>query len=230
MSLWHEVGEAAKGGAVFGDWISWLFARIRDPETRRKVAFSVALIALSAKMAKADGIVTADEVAAFRSIFSVPAAEERNVSRLFNLAKRDVAGFESYASRVAALYHDDRAGLEDVIDGLFFIAKADGAVHEAELVYLEDVAAIFGFRGADFERIAVRHVIPEEGDPYLVLGASRAWPLSEIRGLYRRLVAENHPDRVIARGLPAEFVAIANDRMAAINAAWARIELERSTA
>ena len=197
------------------------------PTPARQVAFSVALIALSAKMAKADGIVTDSEVAAFRSIFSVPASQQQNVTRLFDLARQDVAGFEAYAARVASLYADSRDVLVDVIDGLFAIAKADGAVHEAELIYLERVAEIFGIGGAAFEQIAARHVIGPEGDPYAILGANRDWPTDEIRAQYLKLVAENHPDRFIARGLPPDFIAIANDRLASINGAWEKVESER---
>ncbi len=233
MTIWKWIGEAAQGGAgAFGALLGWaggLFGGIGDPATRRQVAFSVALIALSAKMAKADGVVTTDEVAAFRRVFTVPPDEERNVARLFDLARRDVAGFDTYARRIATLYADDRAALEDVLDGLFVIAKADGAVHEAEFAYLEAVAEIFGM-SADFERIAARHVAPEEGDPYVALGVDRDLSFEALRARYRRLVADNHPDRVIARGLPPEFVIIANDRLAAINRAWERIEKERRPA
>jgi DnaJ like chaperone protein len=198
-----------------------------DPATRRQVAFSVALIALSAKMAKADGVVTADEVAAFRGVFVMPAREERNVVRLFNLAKRDIAGFESYATKIAALYGGDRQGLEDVVDGLFAIARADGAVHEAEMAYLARVAAIFGIGEDAFEVIAARHVVDEEGDPSRILGIGRSAEMVELRRHYRNLVVENHPDRLIARGLPPEAIALANDRLAVINRAWERIERER---
>ena len=230
MTIWNWIGQAAQSGAgafsaLFG-WAGGLVGGIADPTMRRQVAFSVALIALSAKMAKADGIVTAAEVAAFRRGFAVPPGEERNVARLFDLARRDVAGFESYARRVAAFY-DDCCPLEDVLDALFVIAKADGAVHEAEMTYLERVAAIFGFSDADFERIAARHVVPEEGDPYLILGAAREWSFDRLRRHYRALVVENHPDKAIARGLPEEFIAVANDRLAALNRAWERIEKER---
>ena len=232
MSVWRRIADAveATGGGIASllGWLGGLVPGIRDPHLARQVAFSVALIALSAKMAKADGVVTYDEVAAFRALFSVPAREARAVNRLFDIAKRDVAGFQTYASRVADFYADNRAGLEDVMDGLFSIAKADGAVHEAELAYLENVAGIFGFAGADFERIALRHVVPAEGDPYLILGVERDWPLTRIRGRYHQLVAENHPDKFTARGLPADFIAIANDRVAAINGAYERIERERA--
>jgi DnaJ like chaperone protein len=231
MGIWRWIGDAVeaagkRAGGLMG-WLGGLLSGIGDPQLRRQVAFSVALIALSAKMAKADGVVTANEVAAFRSLFAVPQKEERAVSRLFDLAKRDVAGFQTYATRVADLYKDDPRGLEDVIDGLFSIAKADGAVHEAELTYLEKVAAIFGFDGRDFERIALRHVVPREGDPYVILGAEREWPMQRIRARYLELVADNHPDRLTARGLPDDFLSIATERMAAINAAYERIERER---
>jgi DnaJ like chaperone protein len=230
MDMWSSIGEAM-GTAKdrVGSLVTALGARIggiADPQVRRQVAFTVAIIALSAKMAKADGVVTADEVAAFRTLFAVPTSEARHVARLFDIAKRDVAGFQTYASQVAALYGNDRQGLEDVIDGLFAIAKADGAVHEAELVYLGNVAAIFGFAPQAFERIMLRHVVPEEGDPYAVLGASRDWSMREIRAHYLRLVAEHHPDKLIARGVPADFTA-ANSRMAVINTAFGRIEQER---
>ena len=229
MTVWSRIGGAVEGaGRSLMGWLGSLMSGIGDPKVRRQVAFSVALIALSAKMAKADGVVTSNEVAAFRSLFAVPAGDERAVNRLFDIARRDVAGYRSYATRVAALYKDDRQGLEDVIDGLFSIAKADGAVHEAELTYLESVAAIFGFEGRDFERIVLRHVVPAEGDPYLILGADRAWPMSRIRARYLELVGENHPDRLSARGMPDDFVTIATDRMAAINGAYERIERERS--
>jgi len=234
MSIWNWIGQAAESGVgALGSLLAKtgnLFGAIPDAATRRQVAFSMALIALSAKMAKADGVVTQSEVAAFRDIFRVPAGEERHVARLFDLAKGDVAGYDTYAARVASLYADDPEALADVIDGLFFIAKADGAVHEAELAFLESVSQIFGIDGVGFERIAARHVVGPEGDPYLVIGVGRDWPRSEIRTQYLKLVAENHPDKFIARGLPPEFIAIANDRLAAINRAWEQIERERGKA
>jgi DnaJ like chaperone protein len=219
-----ESGADAVGGAA--DWLLGLVTGV-GPEARRQVAFSVALIALSAKMAKADGVVTADEVAAFSRVLAVPPGEEENVRRLFDLAKRDMAGYESYARRIAGFYGDDRRGLEDVIDGLFAIARADGAVHEAELAYLGAVAGLFGIDEQGFERIAARHIVPDDGDPYRVLGVDPSHSLAEIRTRYRALAAENHPDRLIGRGLPAEAAALAHERMARINLAWQRIRLER---
>ena len=230
MTMWIWISGVAATGAdaavSAADWFMGLFAGA-DIQARRRVAFSVALVALSAKMAKADGVVTEDEVAVFRRLFVVPESEERNVRRLFELAQRDVAGFEVYAERIADYYGEDRQGLEDVVDGLFAIAKADGAVHEREMAYLGRVSEVFGIDEAGFERIAARHVIPADGDPYAVLGVDPSLSITEIRVRYRALAAENHPDRLIARGIPPEAAAIANQRMAAINLAWQRIQLER---
>jgi DnaJ like chaperone protein len=234
MSIWRRIGGTVAGGAgAVGSAAAGLLARLGRAgrcRRRRQVAFAVAMIALGAKMAKADGVVTRAEVDAFRQVFIVPKGEERNVTRLFNLARRDVAGFEAYARRVARMFHKDRGTLEDILDGLFHIAKADGAVHERELAYLERVAEIFGFDADAFAAIRDRHVRGGEADPYRVLGASPGWDFARLRQHYRRLAAESHPDRLIARGVPPECLAIANSRLAVINNAWERIEKSRAPA
>lgn len=204
-----------------------------DPETRRRVAFSVAVIALSAKMAKADGIVAPEEVRAFQEIFTIPEAEANNVARLYNLAKQDVAGYEAYAQRVAGMCgsgESNCAMLEDVLDGLFHIAKADGLVHEKELEFIANVADIFRVDEAHFERILARHVHPDGIDPYAVLGVPESTPFDKVKKRYRTLASESHPDRLRARGVPEEFLTIANDRMAALNDAFATIEKARAAA
>lgn len=204
-----------------------------DPETRRQVAFSVAMIALSAKMAKADGVVTTAEVNAFRDVFKFPADQAANVARLYNLARQDVAGYEAYAEKMAGMCvscERDCPILEDIIDGLFHIAKADGLIHESEMAFLSRVAEIFGLTGERFEQITARHVHFSGRDPYKVLGVSPEDDFPTIRKRYRVLASENHPDTLIARGVPAEFQRIANDRMAVLNAAYAEIEKERLAA
>jgi DnaJ like chaperone protein len=198
-----------------------------NPDLRRRVAFSVAMIALSAKMAKADGIVTHDEVRAFQQIFEVPASERKNVARLYDLAKRDIAGFETYAERMAGLCgsgHANCAMLEDILDGLFHIAKADGLLHEREGRFLHRVAQIFRIEENHYQSILARHAHLGDADPWLILGIERDSPLEEVKRRYRKLVAANHPDKLLARGLPEEFIKIATTRIAAINAAYEMIE------
>ncbi len=218
MSIWDRLGDfilrvsssASSGVADVVEAVRTVFSG--DADLRRRVAFSVAMIALSAKMAKADGIVTQDEVRAFQEIFEVPAQEQRHVARLFDLAKQDVAGFEICVM------------LEDILDGLFHIAKADGLVHEREGQFLHRIAEIFHIDEAHYQTILSRHVNLGAGDPYAVLGIGRDKPFEEVRKRYRKLVLDNHPDRLIARGLPQEFIKIATTRLAAINAAYEMIE------
>ncbi|MGO4672824.1 TerB family tellurite resistance protein [Bosea sp. 2YAB26] len=192
----------------------------------RELIFTTGLVALSAKMARSDGVVTRDEIAAFRRIVTVPPEQEARIESLFDLAKQTSAGFEAYATQIAESFKDEPALLEDVLDGLFLIAAADGAIHEAEHAYLRHVAEIFSINAAGFARIEARHMRRPD-DPYLVLGASREMSDAQLKQHYRRLVAKNHPDREIARGLPEEAIAIATRRLAAINAAWDLIETER---
>ncbi|MDQ6433454.1 DnaJ family molecular chaperone [Mesorhizobium sp. LHD-90] len=233
MSIWARIGEfVIRAGASVGAGAADLAEAVRtvfsgDPELRRRVAFSIAMIALSAKMAKADGIVTQDEVRAFQQIFSVPADEARNVARLYDLAQGTVAGFEAYAEKMAGLCGSGRPNcgmLEDILDGLFHIAKADGLLHEREGLYLRRVAEIFEISDEHYRTILARHIDVDDADPYAVLGVERGRPFEEIKRRYRKLVADNHPDRLIARGLPAEFIAIATTRLAAINGAYEMIE------
>ncbi|RUV28559.1 MULTISPECIES: DnaJ family molecular chaperone [unclassified Mesorhizobium] len=233
MSIWDRFGDfitrvsssTSSGVVDVVEAVRTVFSG--DPDLRRRVAFSVAMIALSAKMAKADGIVTQDEVRAFQQIFEVPKDQTRNVARLYDLAKRDIAGFETYAARMAQLCgsgHSNCKMLEDILDGLFHIAKADGLVHEREGQFLHRIAEIFRIEEAHYQSILARHVDLGAADPYVVLGIERGKTFEEVRRRYRKLVSDNHPDRLIARGLPQEFVKIATSRIAAINAAYEMIE------
>ncbi|MEM6711073.1 MAG: DnaJ family molecular chaperone [Pseudomonadota bacterium] len=230
MSLWTSitsiVANAASGAsAALGSVVDALRNLIGDEDQRRQVAFTVAMIGLSAKMAKADGVVTRDEIDAFRDLVEFPQDEAENVARLYNLAKQDVAGFDAYARKIATLFEGEDAILEDILDGLFHIAMADGVLHDREATYLEVVAGEFGFDDVEYRRVRARHVFDGEVDPYIVLGVEQGAAFEEVRKVYRKLVADNHPDRLIARGVPAEFVKIASERLASINAAFDQIEL-----
>ena len=240
MSIWGKLGGAAAGfllgggpiGALLGAFAGHLLID-RDPlplgdnADEPGIVFTIAIIALGAKMAMADGVVTKDEEDAFKRIFRVPPSEEANVRRIFNLARQDTAGFEAYAKQIARLFRGNPAILEDVLDGLFEIAKADGVLHPGELAFLERVAEIFGFTPPEFRRIRASHFGPDEADPYAILGVAHDASNAEVKSTYRLLVRENHPDSLIARGVPEEFIRLANDKLAAINAAYDRIEEER---
>ncbi|MEL7544004.1 MAG: TerB family tellurite resistance protein [Pseudomonadota bacterium] len=239
MSIWGKIAGAAAGlalggpiGALIGVIAGHLavdrnLASDEDPADRTEVAFTIGVVALGAKMAKADGVVTRDEVSAFKQVFKVPPGEEKNVGRVFDLAKRDTAGFEAYADQLADLFSDQRELLQNVLEGLFHIASADGVLHEGEDAYLAEVADRFGFSGTEYKYVRARFLPDNQKSPYDVLGVSPEIFDADLKAHYRRLVAENHPDRAVARGMPEEFIAIANKKTAALNEAWDEISRER---
>lgn len=200
----------------------------KDHPGLREIAFTIGVIALGAKMAKVDGEVTRDEVEAFRSFFHVPPGEEKNVQRFFDLAKRDAAGFEPYARQVAALFPDAPEVLENVLEGLFDIAKADGTVGEEELAYLAKVASLFGLSGERLERARAAALGDVECEPCVVLGVDPLATDEQIRDAWLRQVRAHHPDRLIAQGLPEEAIKVANRKLALINAAYDRLRRQRS--
>jgi DnaJ like chaperone protein len=190
--------------------------------------FAMALIGLGAKMAKADGVVTRDEVRAFQQVFRAPPEGAEVLARAFNLAKETTLGFDGYARRLARRFRAHPAVLEDVLDGLFHIAKADGVVTDGEMEYLEAVAGIFGFEPREFRRMRMAHGLVDANDPYVILGIAPDVDDEELKKAYRRMAARNHPDALIARGVPVELQRLAVEKMAVINAAYAEIRDERA--
>jgi DnaJ like chaperone protein len=224
MSLWTRISDAVDALRQ-GEPLTAVFERLRTPPERR-VAFAIAVIALGAKMAKADGIVTRNEVTAFREVFTIPQAEEKNAARLFNLARQDVAGYEEYARRIKAMFGEGHPVLCDLMEGLFHIALADGEYHPAEDSFLEQVAEIFAIGDRRFRALRARFVPDAEPDPWDVLGLDAGATLNDARKAWRQLVRETHPDRMIARGVPEEAVKMAEAQLVAINRAWERIQAE----
>lgn len=238
MSIWGKILGGAAGFAIGGPLGALLGASMGHAvdsgvvgsttadgtSATRKITFTIGVIALSAKMAKADGQVTEDEVAAFKQVFEIPPHEVKNVSRVFSLAQQDTAGYEAYARQIAKLFKDAPHVLEDLIGALFHIAKADGVVHPGELEYLENVATIFGFEADCWEKLKALHLGPDKASPYTVLGVTPDISDADLKKTYRDLIKENHPDRLIAEGMPEEFIQVANDRLAAINSAYDKIE------
>ncbi|MEM5467721.1 molecular chaperone DjiA [Celeribacter marinus] len=226
MSIWARILDAIQALAA-GESLGDVFARLRSvPELR--VGFAIAVIGLGAKMAKADGQVTRDEVTAFREVFQIAPEDEAAAARVFNLARQDVAGFEDYAKQVKAMYGDDCEPLCDLMDGLFHIAMADGEYHPREDAYLARVADIFEISDRKFRALRARYVPDAHPDPYDVLGVDPRDETATIKSAYRDLVRETHPDRMIARGVPEEAVRLATDRMVEINAAWEEIQAQRA--
>jgi DnaJ like chaperone protein len=190
--------------------------------------FTAAIVGLGAKLAKADGMVTVDEVAAFSRVFKSAPGDEAAIRRVFNIARQTVIGYEGYARKIAKRYRDRPCLLEGVLDGLFQIAAADGAITGDEVEYLASVADLFGFTPDQFRRIKASHLGPDADDPYLVLGVPHNASFEDIRAAYRRLMLENHPDTVAGvKSAPREYEPVAHEKSAAITSAYARIRAER---
>lgn len=186
-----------------------------------------ALVALGAKMAKADGEVRPEDVRAFYHVFRAEPGSRLMIERFFKLARQTTLGFERYARRVAKHFRARPAALEDVMDGLFHIALADGVLTPEERDYLARVADIFGFSESEFARLKSTHIGRDSDDPYLILGIEEDVSDDGLRKAYRRAAAANHPDRIVARGLPPEMTALATHKMAMINRAYAQIKAQR---
>ena len=190
-------------------------------------AFSTAVTALGAKLAKADGRAQVSEFDAFSQVFQTDAASERNIHRLYDLARQTTRGFESYAKRLAKRYRNCPTLLEDVLDGLFHIARSDGVVTEDELIYLETVSELFGFSPLVFRRLKATHLGLAADDPYAVLDVPHDAPDETVRATWKQMLSEAHPDRARGRGLPSEFIEVAEAKSAAINSAFDAIMRER---
>jgi DnaJ like chaperone protein len=233
MSIWDKLAastELAIGGRIGALLDGMKGDRVVDPDRDRpenQVAFTVGVIALGAKMARADGVVTRDEIFAFKEAFKVSDAEMKHAARVFNLAKRDVAGYETYAEELVIVFKGNRKLLEDVLDGLFHIAKADEALHPEEEQFLGQVAKRFGFTDTEFGHVKARHVIAAKRNPYDVLGVKPSISDEELMSHYRRLLADNHPNKLIARGVPEEFVTIATEKIVTFNEAYGAIAKQR---
>ncbi len=228
MRIWENIVESMNSLGIAG--LLGLTSPPADDGTHpglREIGFTVGVIALGAKMARVDGVVSEAEVEAFRQFFQVPAGEEKNVERFFNLAKRDSAGFEVYARQVAALFPDAPEILEGVIEGLFDIAKAHGEVDAEEADYLAKVARIFGLSAARFERAKAAALGVAECEACTILGIDPLATDEQIREAWLVLVRANHPDRLAAQGLPEEAIAIATRKLAVINDAYDRLRRER---
>ena len=241
VSVWGKIIGGAAGfafggplgallGAVAGHAVDRYRAREVDGDDEggtRKIAFTIGVIALGAKMAKADGVVTRDEIAAFREVFHVPEEEVRNVARVWDLARQSSDGFEIYAKQIADLFAPQAPVLEQLLGSLFHIARADGQVHEAERAYLREVAAIFGFDETAFQRLSAMWGDVDADDPYAILGVKPTASDADIKSAHRAWIRSHHPDRLIAEGLPEELIEAATAKLADVNAAYDRIKALR---
>ncbi len=195
---------------------------------RRDQVFAISVTVLAAKLAKCDGPVSRIEIQAFRSSFSIPEGNVATVARLFDQARDSTDGFESYATQLGQTFSDERGILEQVLGGLYQIARSDGPVNLAEAEFLSRVAAAFRLDEAAMRRASGGAVAgPPAEDSYVALGLKRGATADEIRARWKQLVREHHPDVLASQGASAARVKIASDKVAKINAAYDAIKRDR---
>ena len=222
MSIWTKISHLIASLTKKGEQLSNIFLKLKTPP-EKTAGFTIAVIALSAKMAKADGIVKPEEIAAFKQVFHIPKNEEKNASRVFNLARRDVAGFEIYARKIYKMLYRNSKILEDLIEGLLHIATSDGSYHPAENIFIDEVAKIFRLSEMTLITLKSRYIAEQDSNPFAILGVTPSWNILDIKRQWKELVRENHPDKFSARGLPPEAIYLANNRLSKINQAWEMI-------
>jgi DnaJ like chaperone protein len=206
-------------------------ARIASLFTPKEHLFALSVVSLAAKLAKCDAPVNRAEIDAFKRFFRIPPENIRNVGRLFDQARASTDDFEPYATKLGEAFADNRGLLEDVLGGLFGVARADGEVNDRELAFLSRVARGFGLPGDAWDRARQGQARTAsgsgDGDPYLILGVPRNAPDDVVRAAWKALMRQNHPDSLASRGVPKEFIERAGAKVAQINAAWDRVKRDR---
>ncbi len=202
------------------------FNRISNQQKQN--IFALSIIILSAKIAKSDGVVTKDEIAAFKEKFQINNNEIQEVGKIFNEAKKSKFGYEKIATQVGVLFSDNKILLEELLNNLFYIAEADGNLSVNEIEVLKSISKSFNLSEKDFIRIFNTRKNNKDADPYKVLGVSREDDDEIIRKKWIILSKEHHPDNLTAKGMPEEFINEANKELSAINSAYDKIKKYRS--
>ena len=239
MSIWGKIIGGATGfafggpigallGSVAGHAIDKIKTKKKLPEETalKQIGFTIGVIVLSAKMAKADGKVTKDEIRAFKEKINIPDNEIKNVAKLWDQAKKTTDGFQIYARQIANLLEKNSSVLEELLKLLIIIALADGKITIPEIKYLKEVGNIFGFSEEDFERI-YSSKSGVSSDPYQILGVSRDASIDEIKQKWKQLAINHHPDRLISQGIPEDLIHKSTSRLKEINNAWDTIQNKR---
>ena len=240
MSIWGSllggvIGFSLGGpfGALLGSFLGGKISNISSSNTFRsqqnsQQIFALSLIILSAKLSKADGRVSKEELIAVKEKLQIPDSEIDQVAKIFNKAKDESTGYEPYAKQISEIFKGNQNVLEEVINILFYIAEADGYVSNEEESMIANIAFIFGLSQNQYESIKESRKSSDKLNPYIVLESQPTDDLKSIRKKYIKLSKEHHPDLLISKGVPIEVINESKNKMRAINAAWDQIQKLKS--
>ena len=240
MSIWGSliggmIGLSLGGpfGMLLGSIIGGKISRAKSGSgmgtfAQPQQVFALSLIVLSAKLSKADGQVSREELIAVKDKLKIPDNELDQVGKIFNKAKEESQGYEPYAQQIAQIYRGNLNVLEEVINMLFYIAEADGNVSKSELEMIESISNIFGLTQTQFESIKESRKSTGKSNPYIVLESNPNDDIQTIRKKYIKLSKEHHPDLLICKGVPKEVIEESKKKMRAINSAWDQIQKLKS--
>jgi len=242
MSIWGKIIGGTAGfalGGPIGAILGVMAGNVYDKSQKKNYnfhqitnqqkqnIFALSVIILSAKIAKSDGIVTKDEIYAFKEKFKISSKDMEHVKKIFNEAKKTPYGYENIAQQVSQLFSENKIVLEELLNNLFYIAEADGNISENELNFLKSVSLYFNIDEISFQRIYQTRLNDKESDPYKVLAVNRNDSNEEIRKKWIELNKEHHPDNLLSKGLPKEFIEQANKELSSINLAYDKIKQQR---
>ena len=211
-------------GSLIGGKISRAKGSINNSFAQPQQIFALSLIVLSAKLSKADGQVSKEELIAVKDKLKIPENEIDQVGKIFNKAKNESTGYKPYAEQIAQIYKGNLNVLEEVINILFYIAEADGNISQSELVMIEDIARIFGLNESQFNSLKESRKSSDKLNPYIVLESNPDDSLTEIRKRYIKLSKEHHPDLLLSKGVPPEVIEESKKKMRSINSAWDQVQ------
>ena len=236
MSIWGSliggiIGFSFGGpfGALLGSFVGGKLSSANASRQYKSLSnsqevFALSLIVLSAKLSKADGQVSKEELIAVKEKLQIPESDIDQVAKIFNKAKEESTGYEPYAKQISEIYKGNLNVLEEVINVLFYIAEADGEVSHNEQVMIQNIAYIFGLTQSQFESIQESRKSSDKLNPYIVLESSPDDDLQTIRKKYIKLSKEHHPDLLISKGVPVEVINESKNKMRSINSAWDQIQ------
>ena len=213
----HKLGEGARG-------------KVADLRQQAQAAFFITSFSMLAKLAKADGQVSDEEIDLVKRFMKdqlrLSAEDQDYAIEIFRKAKDSDDTFEDYALQFAQIFAGEPRMREIMLDLLVRLAAADGVVHPQEEEMLRAAARIFQMGENSFDEL----LQGRGGDPnrhFAVLGVAPSATDAQIKSRYRHLAVEYHPDKIIGKGLPREFVELAETRFKEIQDAYEEIKQQR---